>query len=399
MDWQDPLCEAFMAGAVSLGIPKNKDYNGAIQEGVSYCQRTIQDGLRMSAAKAFLHPARKRPNVDVRTYAHVTNIIFEGKRAVGVRYLRGGKGGVPVEVRANKEVILSGGAYNSPQLLQLSGVGSPELLQSHGIEVRHALSGVGEGLQDHYAPRSVARVKNIRTINELRRGLSLWVEVLKWATTRRGLLSLSPTMVYCFWHSGETTESSDLQLTFTPASYKEGVQGQLEDEPGMTVASWQQRPESRGYVRIRSADPHAPPIIQTNYLVEELDRRVVVAGMKLARRLLQSEPLAPYYAYEDFPGPNVQSDDEFLQAATERGTTTFHPGCTCRMGPADAKWAVVDDRLRVHGLQGLRVVDASVMPRMISANLNASTLMIADKASDMIRGKAALEAVRFAEMA
>jgi choline dehydrogenase len=396
MDWQDPLCEAFMAGAVSLGIPKNPDYNGGIQEGVSYCQRTIENGLRMSAAKAFLHPAVKRGNVDVRTHAHVTNIIFEGKRAVGVRYLRGGKGGVPTEVRASKEVILSGGTYNSPQVLQLSGVGSPELLGSLGIEVRHALSGVGEGLQDHYAPRSVARVKDISTINELRRGLSLWVEALKWATTRRGLLSLSPTMVYCFWHSGETTESSDLQLTFTPASYKEGVQGQLEDEPGMTVASWQQRPESRGYVRIRSADPFAPPIIQTNYLVEELDRRVVVAGMKLARRLLASAPLAPYYAYEDFPGPNVQSDDEFLAAATQRGTTTFHPGCTCRMGPPDAKWAVVDDQLRVHGLQGLRVVDASIMPRMISANLNASTLMIADKASDMIRGKTPPEAVRFA---
>ena len=394
MDWQDPLCEAFMEGAVSLGIPRNPDYNGAIQEGVSYCQRTIEGGLRMSAAKAFLHPARKRGNVDVRTHAHVTNIIFEGKRAVGVRYLKGGKGGTPVEVRAAKEVILSGGAYNSPQVLQLSGVGSPALLQSHGIEVRHALPGVGEGLQDHYAPRSVARVKNIRTINELRRGLSLWVEALKWATTRRGLLSLSPTMVYCFWHSGETTESSDLQLTFTPASYKEGVQGQLEDEPGMTVASWQQRPESRGYVRIRSADPFVQPIIQTNYLVEEIDRRVVVAGMKLARRLLASKPLAPYYAYEDFPGPKVQSDDEFLAAATERGTTTFHPGCTCRMGPAEAKTSVVDDQLRVHGLQGLRVVDASIMPRMISANLNASTLMIADKASDMIRGKAAPEAVR-----
>src|SRR5262249_16620426 len=202
------------AGAVSLGIPKNPDYNGAIQEGVSYCQRTIQNGLRMSAAKAFLHPARKRGNVDVRTHAHVTNIIFEGKRAVGVRYLKGGRGGTPVEVPAAEAVILSGGAYNSPQLLQLSGVGSPDLLKSLGINVHHALPGVGEGLQDHYAPRSVARVKNIRTINELRQGWHLWVEALKWATTRRGLLSLSPTMVYCFWHSGETHERSDLQLTF-----------------------------------------------------------------------------------------------------------------------------------------------------------------------------------------
>jgi len=393
MDWQDPLCEAFMAGAMSLGIPRNPDYNGAIQEGVSYAQRTIQNGLRVSAATAFLRPAMKRPNLHVRTRAHATAITFDGKRATGVRYASGGRGGPAIDVRAAREVILAGGTYNSPQLLQLSGVGSPDLLQSLGIEVRHALPGVGEGLQDHYAPRSVARVKNIKTINERRRGLSLALEALKWATTRRGLLSLSPTMVYCFWHSGESTESSDLQLTFTPASYKEGVQGQLEDEPGMTVASWQQRPESRGYVRARSADPFAPPIIQTNYLAEELDRRTVVAGMKLARRLLASAPLEPYFDHEDFPGPKVQSDDEFLAAATERGTTTFHPGCTCRMGPADSTWAVVDDQLRVHGLQNLRVADASIMPRMISANLNASAMMIGDKASDMIRGRSAPEAI------
>jgi choline dehydrogenase len=398
MNWRDPLCEAFMEGAVSLGIPRNPDYNGKTQEGVSYCQRTIDKGLRVSGATAFLKPAMKRPNVHVRTHAHATEIIFEGKRAVGVRYMKGGHGGTPVEVRANKEVILSGGTYNSPQLLQLSGIGSPDLLQAHGIAVRHALP-VGEGLQDHYAPRTVARVKDIRTINELRRGWRLWVEAMKWATARKGLLSLSPTMVYCFWHSGESAESSDLQLTFTPASYKEGVQGQLEDEPGMTVASWQQRPESRGYVRIRSADPFAPPIIQTNYLDAELDRRVIVGGMKLARRLLKSAPLSPYYAYEDFPGPNVNTDDEFLAAATERGTTTFHPGCTCRMGPADSTWAVVDDQLRVHGLQGLRVIDASVMPRMISANLNASTMMIADRASDLIRGKKPMEAARVPDAA
>ncbi|MBB4261239.1 MULTISPECIES: GMC family oxidoreductase [unclassified Bradyrhizobium] len=398
MEWRDPLCEAFMEGAVSLGIPRNPDYNGKTQEGVSYCQRTINNGLRVSGATAFLKPAMKRPNVHVHTHAHATEIIFEGKRAVGVRYTKGGRGGTPVEVRANKEVILSGGTYNSPQLLQLSGVGSPDLLQQHGIAVRHALP-VGEGLQDHYAPRTVARVKDIKTINELRRGFSLWIEALKWATARRGLLSLSPTMVYCFWHSGESAESSDLQLTFTPASYKEGVQGQLEDEPGMTVASWQQRPESRGYVRIRSSDPFAPPIIQTNYLDAELDRRVIVGGMKLARRLLKSAPLSPYYAYEDFPGPNVNTDDEFLQAATERGTTTFHPGCTCRMGPAGSTWAVVDDQLRVHGLEGLRVIDASVMPRMISANLNASTMMIADRASDLIRGKQPMEAARIPDAA
>ena len=392
IDWRDPLCEAFIAGAQSLGIPRNKDYNGATQEGVSYAQRTIYKGRRISAATAFLHPAMKRGNVTVRTHAHATAIMFEGKRAVGVRYAKGGRGGEALEVRARREVILSGGSYNSPQLLQLSGVGPAALLQAHGIQVRHALAGVGEGLQDHYAPRSVARVKNTKTINERARGLNLAYEALKWATTRRGILALSPTLVYCFWHSGETAESSDLQLTFTPASYMEGEQGKLENEPGMSVASWQQRPESRGHVRLRSGDPFDAPLIQTNYLSAELDRRVTVAGMKLARRLLSSAPLSPYYDFEDFPGPGVTTDDEFLTAATQRAQTTFHPGCTCRMGPASDPLAVVDDRLRVHGLEGLRVVDASIMPRMISANLNASTLMIADKASDMIRDRAPLEA-------
>ena len=393
IDWHDPLCEAFIAGAVSLGIPRNADYNGATQEGVSYAQRTIHKGRRVSAATAFLRPAMQRPNVQVRTHAHATSIVLDGKRAVGVRYTKGGRGGASTEVRARGEVILAGGTYNSPQLLQLSGIGPAPLLSSLGIEVRHALPGVGEGLQDHYAPRSVARVRNIKTINERARGLNLAAEVLKWGATRRGILSLSPTLVYCFWHSGETAESSDLQLTFTPASYKEGEQGQLEDQPGMTVAAWQQRPESRGYVRCRSADPFEAPIIQTNYLAEELDRRVVVAGMRLARRLLASAPLAPYYEREDFPGPGVQTDAEFLAAATQRAQTTFHPGCTCRMGPATHPLSVVDDQLRVHGMQGLRVIDASIMPRMISANLNASTLMIADKASDLIRSRTAPEAV------
>lgn len=393
INWRDPLCEAFIAGAVSLGIPRNPDYNSMTQEGVAYAQRTIHNGRRVSAARAFLRPAMRRPNVSVRTHAHATTLLLEGKRAAGVRYVKGGRGGRETEVRARREVILCGGTYNSPQLLQLSGIGPAPLLQSLGIPVRHALAGVGEGLQDHYAPRSVARVKNIKTINERARGLNLALEAFKWAVARRGILGLSPTLVYCFWHSGESAESSDLQLTFTPASYKEGEQGKLEDAPGMTVASWQQRPESRGYVRLRSADPFAPPEIQTNYLKAELDRRVAVAGMKLARRLLASAPLAPYYDYEDFPGPHVQSDDEFLAAAAQRGQTTFHPGCTCRMGPASDIMAVVDDRLRVHGLDALRVVDASIMPRMISANLNASTLMIADKASDFIRGRPAPESV------
>jgi choline dehydrogenase len=297
---------------------------------------------------------------------------------------------------ANREVILAGGAYNSPMLLQLSGIGPPTLLQALGIPVRHALPGVGENLKDHYAPRFVARVKNSDTINERSRGLKLAREVLRWATHGDGILALNPTLVYCFWRSEPEVANSDLQLTFTPASYLEGVQGRLETEPGMTVASWQQRPDSKGYVRLKSADPFDPPLIQPNYLAEAGDRRVLLAGMKLARRLLASKPLEPYYEREDFPGPEVQSDDELLQAAKQRGTTTFHPAGTCRMGLKSDPNAVVDAELSVHGLEALRVVDASIMPTMLSANLNAATLMLADRASDLIRGRPALEPILIA---
>ncbi|MDX2158682.1 MAG: GMC family oxidoreductase N-terminal domain-containing protein [Hyphomicrobiaceae bacterium] len=387
IDWIHPLCEAFIEGAVQAGIPRNPDYNGQIQEGVSYSQRTISKGRRVSSATAFLHPVKGRPNLRIVTGAHATRILLEGKRAVGVRYAKGGRGGPETEVRAAREVILSGGTYNSPQLLQLSGIGAPSLLGERGIEVRHALPGVGESLKDHYAPRFVARVKNIETINERVRGLKLASEVAKWVFTRKGVLAQSPTLVYAFWRSHPDVANSDVQMTFTPASYREGVQGELEREPGMTVASWQQRPDSKGYVRLKSADPFEPPAIQPNYLAEESDRRVLLAAMKLARRLLASKPLEPYYAYEDFPGKDVQSDDELLGAAKARGTTTFHPNGTCRMGPAGDPLAVVDDQLRVRGLESLRVIDASVMPTMLSANLNAATMMIADKASDLILGK------------
>ena len=393
IDWIHPLCEAFIQGAVEAGIPRNPDYNGAVQEGVAYAQRTISNGRRVSAARAFLHPARKRHNLTIMTEAHATGLIIESKRVRGVRFARGGRGGPVTEVRASREVILSGGTYNSPQLMQLSGIGAPDLLASHGIEVQHALPGVGEHLKDHYAPRFVARVKNIETINERVRGLKLASEVAKWVFQRKGILSLSPTLVYAFWRSHPDVANSDIQLTFTPASYREGVQGELEREPGMTVASWQQRPDSKGHVRIRSADPFLAPIIQPNYLAEESDRRVLLAAMRLARRLLASKPLQPYYDHEDFPGAKVNSDDELLGAAKERGTTTFHPNGTCRMGPETDRMAVVDSQLRVHGLQGLRVVDASVMPTMLSANLNAATMMIADKASDMILGKTAPEPI------
>jgi choline dehydrogenase len=393
MEWSHPLCSAFVEGAVQHGIPFNPDYNATDQEGVNYTQRTIERGRRVTAATAFLHPAMKRPNLTVLTHAHATGLVLEGKRAVGVRYAKGGPGGQPREVRARREVILSGGVYNSPQLLQLSGIGPEDVLQRLGIPVAHELAGVGRNLRDHFGPRFVARVKNVDTINEMSRGWRLGVEAANWLFRRKGILALNPTLVYCFWRSNPAIENTDLQLTFTPASYMEGVQGQLESEPGMTIAVWQQRPESAGYVEARSADPFEAPLIQSNYLAEAEDRRVLLAGMKLARALLASKPLQPYYDHEAFPGPQIRTDDELLDTAKQRGTTIFHPAGTCRMGPASDPTAVVDDQLRVHGMEGLRVVDASIMPMMISANLNASALMIGEKGADMIRGRAAPEPV------
>jgi choline dehydrogenase-like flavoprotein len=392
LEWRHPLCDAFIEGCVQYGIPRNPDYNGAKQEGVSYVQRTTFAGRRVSTAGAYLRPAMRRPNLRVITKAHATGIVFDGKRAVGIAYRHGGRNGTDKEVRANREVVLSGGTYNSPQLLQLSGVGPAALLNDLGINVYHDLAGVGENLRDHYAPRLVARVKNIGTINEMSRGLPLLWEIAKWTVARKGILSLNPTLVYCFWHSGEAAESSDIQMTFTPASYNEGVQGELEREPGMTVAAWQQRPESKGYVRIRSASPFEQPMIQPNYLAEERDRRVLLAALRLARNLLASDPLKPYYDREDVPGPHVQTDDQLLEVARQRGTTTFHPMGTCRMGPATDATAVVDDQLRVRGLENLRIIDASIMPRMLSANLNAATMMIGEKGADLIRGREPLPA-------
>ena len=381
--WRDPLCEAFIAGAESIGIPRNPDYNGERQEGVGYFQRSVHRNRRMSTARAHLRPAMQRRNVDVRPHAHAARIRFEGNRAVGVEYLRGGERRV---VRAEREVIVAGGAVNSPQLLQLSGIGPPALLGALGIPVRRALPGVGENLRDHYAIRTAFRVRGVRTINELARGWRLGVEVAKYFALGTGILTLQPTLVHCFWKSDEALDAPDLQLTFTPASYRQGVQSTLEDEPGATVAVWQHRPESRGHVRARSADPLEKPAIQPNYLADEMDRRVIVDGIRLARRLMRTEPLAPHFAHEALPGDEVHTDGEILDFARGIGTTAFHLAGTCRMGPATDPEAVVDDRLRVHGIEGLRIADASIMPTITSANTNAAVLMIGEKAADMVLG-------------
>lgn len=386
-DWTHPLCEAFMAGAETIGIPRAEDYNGASQEGSSYTQRTINNRRRVSSARAFLHPAKSRPNLTIITNAHATSLILDGKTVTGVRYNKGGRGGTPKEITARKEVILSGGVINSPQLMQLSGIGDPELLNDLGIPVVHALQGVGSNLRDHYTPRFTARVKNIDSINQRAQGVGLVGEVAKWVLRRPSVLSLSATIVYAFWRSDPEIANSDLQLTFMPASYTSGRQAVLDTFPGMTIASWQQRPESSGYIKAVSRDPFDKPLIQPNYLDHETDRRVLLAGMKIARSIMRSEPMKPYFDGEEFPGPGVVTDDELMAAAKERGTTTFHPMGTCRMGPETDPSTVVDDQLRVHGLQRLRVVDASIMPNMPSANLNSACIMIAEKASDMILGR------------
>lgn len=399
LNYTHPLCEAFMQGAGELGIPRNADYNGAVQEGISYVQRTAHNRRRVSTARAFLNPAKSRPNLTVRTGAHATRILLDGKRATGVEYANGGRGGAIVQVHANREVILSGGAINSPQLLQLSGIGPGGLLQSLGITIQHELAGVGENLRDHYAPRFSARVKNIETINELARGYKFIGEVAKYFLGGKSIVNLSPSMVYGFWHSDPAARSNDLQFIFTPASYKQGVHGLLDDHPGFTVAAWQHRPQSKGWVRARTADPFEKPIIQPNYLADEGDRKVIVSAMKLARRLMHTDAMKPYLDFEEYPGDQVQGDDEFLGAARDVASTTFHVMGTCRMGPAADPTAVVDDRLCVRGLEGLRVIDASVMPAMISANLNAATMMIGEKGADLVLGREPPDAIIVPELA
>ena len=393
LEYRDPLCEAFIKGAVEEGIPRNKDYNGQFQEGVSYVQRTTQGRFRVSAAKAFLNPIKSRKNLTIITNAFVSKVIIENKTATGVEFLKGGIRGKKIILKANKEVILSSGVIKSPHLLQLSGIGPGKYLKEVGIDVIHDLKGVGMNLRDHFAPRLTARAKNVETINEKSRGLKLLKEIGKYVLGKQSIVNLSPTLVYCFWHSDESIKNHDLQMTFTPASYKEGVQSTLDTEPGFTVAAWQQRPESLGWVKAKSNSPFDAPLIQPNYLDAEEDKRVVVAGLRLSRRLMHSQALSKYFDYEVYPGINMQSDDELLQVARERGTTTYHQMGTCRMGPKSDPTAVVDNNLKVYGLQNLRVIDASIMPTMLSANLHSGATLIGEKGSDLVLGKEPLETV------
>ncbi|MBD0271798.1 MAG: GMC family oxidoreductase N-terminal domain-containing protein [Acetobacteraceae bacterium] len=399
MDWINPVSEAFIAGCVGLGIPRNEDYNSGDQAGVGYFQRAILRGRRVSAARAFLKPALSRPNIEVRTNARACSILFEGKRAAGVRYLRQ-RGGAPQEVRARREVVLCSGTVNTARLLQVSGVGPTALLGKLGVPVVHELPGVGENFRDHYASRIVMRAKpGVQTLNQLARGVRLGAEVARWGMGRPSILATAPSHVHVFWKSFEGLDAPDLQCVFTPGSYAEGKVYVLDDYPGVTAGAWQHRPESKGWVRARSPDVWEDPEIQPNYLSDPNDRRVHLGGMRLVRRMLSTPELAPYLEAETLPGPQVQGDDELLDFAFRNGTTTYHLIGTARMGPRTDPIAVVDDRLLVHGMEGLRVADASIMPSMPSANTYATTLMIAEKAADMIRGRTAAPAEAGAEAA
>lgn len=394
MDWFHPVSEAFIEGCVKAGIPRNPDYNSGDQAGVGYFQRAIRQGRRVSAARAFLHPAMRRPNLEVRTNARASAILFEGKRAVGVRYLAA-RGGPAAEVRARREVILSAGTANTARLLQVSGVGPADLLGRLGVPVVHALPGVGANFRDHYASRIVMRARpGTVTLNQLARGHRLAVQVARWGLRRPSILATVPSHVYVFWKSWEGLDAPDLQCVFTPGSYAEGKVYVLDDYPGVTAGAWQHRPESHGWVRARSTDVFEDPEINPNYLSDPMDRRVHLGGIRLIRRLLNTPEMQRYLEAETIPGRDVQTDDELLDFARRNGSTTYHLIGTARMGPATDPTAVVGDRLLVHGMEGLRIVDASIMPTMVSANTYATTMMIAERATDFIRGReAAAEAM------
>ncbi|MCH9670966.1 MAG: GMC family oxidoreductase N-terminal domain-containing protein [Gammaproteobacteria bacterium] len=384
MDWIHPVCEAFLDSAGGLGIPRNPDYNSGLQFGAGYYQRFINNGRRVSAARAFLRPALARQNVTLRENVHVMGIDLRGRQATGVRY-RDSRGG-EYAVQARREVLLSCGTANSPKLLQISGIGPASLLNELGVPVVHALAGVGENLRDHYSARMVARARNTRTINQYARWPHLPFQFMKWLVGKPSVLGICPSVAYVHAKSQPDLEDADIRILFTPGSYAQGRTYILDDYPGMTCGAAQPRPQSSGFVRAASRDPLVAPIIQPNYLTDEADQRITVIGMRLVRAILNGPELSEFFDAETLPGPEATTDDELLDFARHYGNTGYHLVGTCRMGPAGDTRSVVDDELRVHGIDGLRVVDASIMPMLPSANTYAATLAIAEKAADMIRG-------------
>jgi len=376
-----PLCDAFIDAAQHCNIPRNADYNDGDQSGVGYYQYLIHHGRRWSAADAYLRPALRRGNLVLRKRTLATRILFEGRRAIGIEYLSRGTRGC---VRARHEVLLAGGSINSPQLLQLSGIGDPALLHQHGIEVLDSSPQLGRGLVDHYAVRLSVRARNCQTLNERARLPALLGEMYRYLMHRDGLLATAVAQAYGFV-SSKPGSRPDLQLLFTPASYPAGRVGQssLETSPGMTCGVCQLRPNSRGHVRIVSADPTVAPEIQPNYLADADDLKVLIDGIRIVRRLFKTEPLAQYVTEETWPGQSVTADAGGLERfARETGSTVYHPVGSCAMG--NQAGAPLDPRLRVRRFEALRVIDASAMPAMVSGNTYAATIMIAEKGADMV---------------
>ena len=378
---EDPICEAFIKSAMECGLPRNDDFNGAAQEGVGYHQTTTRNGRRCSTAVGYLRPAMKRPNLRVITHALTERIVFDGTRATGVTF---SQAGAPSMVRASQEVILCGGAINSPQLLMLSGVGPAETLSEFGIPLVKDLPGVGQSLQDHYSAPIKLRSRFPVTVNDVvNSNVGKARAGLQYLMFRTGALTLATSPAALFARTRPELASPDIKCSMSPFSADRPQDG-LHKWSGFTMIAYQLRPDSRGEVRLKSTRPNDAPAMIPNYLSAELDQRTIVAGLKLCRQILTNPHLQHFVESEYLPGPQIQTDDELLDFARRAGNTVFHPTSTCKMG-IDAR-AVVDPELRVHGLSGLRVVDASVMPTVASGNTNAPTIMIAEKAADLIRG-------------
>jgi choline dehydrogenase len=377
------LCRAAVEGGKQLGCEYRQDVNDlppGAGDGIGWVQQTRGGRSRASTARSYLRPALKRPNLRVITGALVHRVLFDGARAVGVEYSRNGS----VErIDAAGEVILAAGAIGSPHILQLSGVGDPEHLSRVGISVHHELRGVGRNMQDHYLARVSCSVQGAPSLNQQSRGVGLAGQVLRYLATGNGILTYAASLVAASVKVLPGSATPDVQCLFAHGSYAPGVSRQLDTIPGMTCGMWQMRPLSRGYVEAQSPRPDDHPNINPRYFSDETDRRAAVGGLRWIRRLFATPALAKYVVAETAPGKDVQSDDELLHYVKQTGGTVFHATCTCKMG--SDLMAVVDDRLRVHGLERLRVIDASVMPAVTSTNTNAPTIMIAEKGAAMLR--------------